>query len=278
MKLMDYIDSSYFSHTLLIVVAITFIVYNPGLPVAVSAQTIAFQNKIASLKPGDNVLIVYMIGASEYAVVGPAAEIVIRDIMIQSVNVAVLSTTPDGPQLMDRFIGLPDAFKIEEMKGKTYGKDYVNIGYLAGGEVMFVSFGNDVQGTAVKDFYGTPIDQLPMMQKMKTYKDINLVVFVIPSPPAGLVRVFSTTFNLPMIGVITGGEYPGALVYFPNQIKGLLNGLKGGGELETLLHKPGACLASTDPVTALLFMNVGLLILGNILFYVKRTKGVKKSG
>lgn len=272
MKIMDFVDSSYFSHTMLIVVALIFYVYTPGFPVQVTPQTRDFVATIDSLEPGSTVLVVYTLSVSDWPVLGPAVEITLRHVMERPLNVMIICTTADGPQILDRFLGSSNQPNIKEMEGREYGEDWVNVGFIPGGEVMYASLGSDIHGTVVTDVQGTPIADVPMMENIKIAEDIDLVIMTSASSTGveGSVRVWGTTFDRTLIGVISGGEYPSALTYYPTMFKGLLNGLKGGGEYETLLKKPGPNLAETDPLTGLLFMNVLLLILGNVLYYAKK--------
>jgi len=272
MKLAEVIDNSYFSHALLILVTLFFIVSPLGLPVITTTQSVAFYDQIEATEPGSNALILYDVSAAMYPSVGVPTEPMFRHIMEHGLNVIVLCGGPDGPVLLESFLGTPGENKIEEMEGKEYGVDWVNLGYIAGGETMYVSFGSDVHGTVVKDYYGTPVEDIELLENVKSADDFDIVIFCQAGSTAidATVRVFSSTYDKTLIGAVGSSQYTATLVYYPDLVSGLLNGVKGGGEYESILNKPGPNLAGSDPLTGLMFLNVGLIILGNIFYYMKK--------
>jgi hypothetical protein len=262
---------------MLVFIAVLFIVRPLGLPVVVSEQTKSFIDVIESLKPGSNILIQYDVTVAMYPSTGIPTEIMLRHVMEHPFNVMIVSGGPEGPKLLEQFLGGKGNYNIQEMKGRVYGQDHVYLGYIAGGETMYVSLGSNVHGTVVKDYYGTPIDDLPMMNKINTYKDIDLVIICEAGSDQidGSVRVWATTYGRKLIADIGSSQYTATLVYYPQLVKGIINGVKGGAEYEYSKGKPGPNIAGSDPLTGLLFLNVGLIILGNILYYSKK-RGIIK--
>jgi len=60
--------------------------------------------------------------------------------------------------------------------GAEYGEDYVYLGYIAGGETAIAALANDIKGVIAVDYYGTSIDQLPLMKYIGNANDIQLVL------------------------------------------------------------------------------------------------------
>ena len=67
---------------------------------------------------------------------------------------------------------------MAEENGKVYGEDYVYLGYRPYPATVILSMGQDFRQSFPIDFYGTPLDSLPMMQGIRNYRNVELVLSI----------------------------------------------------------------------------------------------------
>ncbi|NIN63704.1 MAG: hypothetical protein GTO63_03115, partial [Anaerolineae bacterium] len=136
--------------------------------------------------------------------------------------------------------------KYIDKHGKEYGEDYVNLGFFAGAEAAMASFASDIPGLVKTDYYGTPIGQLKVMEGLSNLNDVGLFICLWSGTPgwSEYLRQWYTPYEIPVVGGTLGIVGPGAQPYVAaGQLKGLVVGLRGGGEYEKLIGKPGEATA-----------------------------------
>jgi hypothetical protein len=163
-----------------------------------------------------------------------------------------------------------------------YGIDYVNLGQvLSMTEAGFAAFARDAGWCGVTtDFYGTPLDEIPITQETKGWEidDFDMVVLI-----AGAVYSVSQQMgqwlpyfpeqktNIMMIG------YPMILpiwmpYYKAGNVLGITNGLRGAAEYEMKMIAEGKTLIAAYAVQSIGPYSTGhlyvviLLILGNFSY------------
>ncbi len=172
-----------------------------------------------------------------------------------------------GPLLAEKTITYIDT------KGKEYGDDYVNIGFFAGAEAAMASFASDIPGLVKVDYYGTPIDQLSVMDGLMDLNDIDLFICLWSGTPGWgeYLRQWYTPYEIPVIGGTLGINGPGAAPYVAaGQLKGLVVGLRGGAEYEKLINKPGEAISGMDAITTSHLLVIAFVIFGNIGYFASR--------
>jgi hypothetical protein len=158
---------------------------------------------------------------------------------------------------------------------KVYGIDYVHLGYVAGFESAFAAFCRDVRGTVSVDYYGTPIDNLPIMEGFKSARDVDLWIQVGPPLFTPAIRQFAIPFNKGKNLVAIGFE--GYLsTYIPYMEAGqLLSGMQGSQDgivYEMLIGKPFIATAQYRGGNLLMFMAMAIIIAGNIVYFMGKRR------
>jgi hypothetical protein len=159
--------------------------------------------------------------------------------------------------------------------GKIYGVDYVNLGYYPGREQSVVTFGEDVHAMVKFDYFGTPIDELPLMDSLHSAKDFSLVISLTGGEifPEVYLRQWKTKYNIKVTGGATSMIYPTLLGYVASgQLSGYLASSRGAAEYELLLNKPGSAIVAMDSQSIGHFIMIGTIILCNIGFIVSKLK------
>jgi hypothetical protein len=161
------------------------------------------------------------------------------------------------------------------------GVDYVFLGYIPGAGAVILSMGEDIKGTFERDYYGVRLDSLPMLDNVRNYDDIPLVVDISGSSIPILWVLYAGARYGQQVGV--GTTAVSAAQYYPflqtGQFVGMLGGLKGAAEYEELNEREGiqqarkrATIGMGSQSIAHILMIV-LIILGNIGYFLSRRKG-----
>ena len=156
------------------------------------------------------------------------------------------------------------------------GVDWVHLGYVAGGEAGVGSLVNDIRATITSDYYGTPIDDIPLLEGVNDASSFSAVLWwggSEGSMPYG-IRQISVPFGIPITGMSTTNEVPNFSPYISaGQLQGIFGGVRGSAEYEYLMRLPGPALgqAMATNFGGLLWMI--LVILGNVFYFIQRTRG-----
>jgi hypothetical protein len=161
-----------------------------------------------------------------------------------------------------------------EFSKVTYGEDYVFLGFIPGSETGLASLLADIRGTVTVDFYGTPIDELPIMNGVNTATDFDLVFDSETDLTLmdGFVRQVSATYEgVKLAMAASGGQF--LEPYYPDQVQGLMYPLpQAGAEYEILIKSPGnASSQITLLFVASLFFAIG--IGGGSIYRTLRSRG-----
>jgi hypothetical protein len=156
------------------------------------------------------------------------------------------------------------------LSGYTYGVDYVRLGFLPGGETSLASFGRDIHGLVRVDADGKSIDDLPLMQQLKTAKDFDIWLVGSYSPLPFVTQINAPYGSLMVLGC-DSVSYPLMYPYYQSgQVKGLLNGVRGGAEYELLLGYAGQATSIMSVQSFAHVYIIGAMIVGNVIFLTRR--------
>lgn len=171
----------------------------------------------------------------------------------------------------------------KEMPGEkwTYGKDWINLGYRPGGIIMIQGLAKaaDLHEVLKIDANSTPIEDLPLMEKVKTIDDIMMLMEF-----TGLVGVFNSWLQYfqgpPFVYGCTSITIPEAFIYYSSkQIIGFFEGIAGAAWYEVLLteHYPtrSAETVAIRVNTGLSYAHlvvIGFILLGNVGLLIRRIK------
>jgi len=160
----------------------------------------------------------------------------------------------------------------EDFANKVYGEDYVFLGYITGGESAIAQLASNIRSVYPTDHFGTPLDQIPMMQGVNTHEDIEGVL----SSDTGDYGVhFMTQWQaaygskLAEIGIAMNGSTDLPRWQAGNYF-GLSIGSRGGAELEILIGELGEATTAMDSISVSHLLLIFAVILGNIGMVVQR--------
>ena len=194
----------------------------------------------------------------------------VEHLFSRDIKIIAASLWAPGPPLSQRVFE-----DIAPRYGKTYGVDYVNLGFKEGREAVMVSVAEDLRATFPEDYFGTPYDEIPMLEGIENLTDVAMIVNVSAGYPGikEWVQQVATRFSVPVGGGVTAVSGPEMYPYIQSgQLVGLLAGMKGAGEYEQLLEKPGLGLAGMAAQSSVHVAVIVFIILANVFYFIDRRK------
>jgi hypothetical protein len=257
---------------ILVIISMIVPLLNPlGLPIPISPQTSTLFDSLETLQPGDVFVQFVDYSAGSMSFHEPGFIAVTYEAAKKGAKLVMLSSAVEGPLMYDIAINKMKPFLDAE--GYVYGTDYVYLGYTAGAETALAAIASDIKSVFSTDQYGTPINNLPLMQDVNNYADYKMIISYTMGSPESFVRQFNTQYGV--IVHIHCGEMmtPTILPFWASgQITGLLNGGVGAAELEVLVQRPGDAVKLTDVYSFSNLIVFVFLIIGNIGFIMKGRK------
>ncbi len=165
--------------------------------------------------------------------VEPMAVAITRHALLTGHRVVYVSLWPEGNSLIERLAGMiardfPDADE---------GRDWAALGFKSGGEMLVNSLRRDFKAMYPQDRTGAATSGLPALAGIEGLADFGLVAAFSAGVP-GLrewILFGGDVTGVPVAGACTGTGTPQFLAYFPQQIVGLIGGMKGAAEYEAAL-------------------------------------------
>lgn len=242
-----------------------------GLPVDITKPVKDVYDRVDRLTEGSLVVVSCDYDPGSEAELSPATAAFLEHCFRRNLRVYMMGLWPAGPDL-----GNMAMQEIASKYNKVYGVDYVNIGYRPGGPVMLVSLGRDFRDLVRADYAGVPIDSFPLGRAVKSARDIDFVMTLSAGDPGVLhwIIYFNARYGTPIGAATTAIMAPQQYPYLSSgQLVGLLGGLKGAAEYETLVNMKARAVAGMDSQSIVHLLLVVFIVIGNIiLFYQKRKK------
>ena len=261
------VDSRYIALILLAMYAIP--VLTPlAIPVKVSEPVRVVYRRIERLQAGDIVMF-EISGLLRYLPeIEAGTTAIVKHMFSRKARIVFFSFEAEGTafyQILMNDVN-PASF------GAKYGQDYVFLGYIAGGEAAEVAVITDTWAAAPTDYYGTRLEQLPLMQKVHSGADATLLFSVYLDAPEDRVRSYSVKGNFKddraWVGYTGGGNVPVAMPFVnAKQILAVLGGAVNGAEYELISGYPGLGLVNTDIISLTHILMMALILVTNIAFF-----------
>jgi hypothetical protein len=191
-------------------------------------------DKIDSLPAGTKVLLAFDYDPTGEAELQPMANSIVRQLALRKCRLYFIALWPAGQNMIE------DTLKnilIPEYPQYIYGSDYVNLGYKSGNEAVIKVIQTNLRKLYTTDTRGTSIDKIPMMQDLNSLKNFGIIVNISSGYP-GLkewIQFGSDPADLPIVGGCTAVQATIMYPYYPNQLLGILGGIKGAAEYDEAL-------------------------------------------
>ncbi len=205
-----------------------------------------------------------------------AAAPVIDHLMLRGSPLAILSTSPTGSALAERFLQ-----NTQASHNYQYGQQYINLGYLPGGSSGILSFASQPRAAIRTDIEGALVwDSLPL-QGVASLADFAALIVLTDSVETGRAWIEQTGETLgetPLLMVVSAQAEPIIYPYYKSgQIDGLVSGLSGGATYERINGRPGLGRAYWDAFSIGLLLAEILIAIGGMLSLLAALNARQKS-
>lgn len=262
-------------YSLLFIACIIPLLRPIGLPVSVTEQTLIIYNNIEELKTGDVAWITIHWGAAQSAELYPAWKNVVEHILTKPGVKLIIDTFYDtGTMMWESYFPT-----VNVPENKVYGVDYVFLGYYPGGETAIASMSTNIRGLVNVDYYGTPIDELPVMEGINSASDVELKIVTSSgsSNVEAFLRQWVQKAGQPIVVIPTSMLVPGFMPYFPEQFLAIIGGSRLAAEYETILGISGIGKSVLEAVSMMCILLFFFAILGNVVEMAKKSSERKRS-
>jgi hypothetical protein len=238
-----------------------------GFPVQVSEEVRSFHRELDTLQEDDVILMTFDYEGDVMAELDPMSEAVLKHVFPRGVKVVALTTYPGGAGIAERILG-----GAAEAYDKTYGEDYVFLGYNPDWSGTILRLGESFKGTYPTDQYGRKTGEIPLMQEVETYDDVRYIVSIAGSALSEYWAIWAG--GRYGVKVVSGNTAIQAILIYPyyqaRQILGFLGGLKGAAEYEKLIDRPGNGMRGMDAQSVAHALMLVFILIGNIGYFFSR--------
>jgi hypothetical protein len=257
---------------LLVTVAVIIPLIVPThFPIGISPEARGLYNTVDSLPDSSVVMLTFDVYAQALAETEPMARAALHHMFRKNMKVVTVSTIPfGGPSVEERVTR-----DLAKEYGKVYGVDYVNLGYKPNYVSVLKGMGSSIETIFPTDNSGTPLAQLPLMQNVKSYKDMKMVFVIADNGIIDYwISIVHAQYQIPVGAGVTAVMAPKQYAYVASgQLVGLLGGMKGAAEYELLVGKSALAVIGMGIQSLLHLLIIGLILVGNIgYFMVRRAK------
>lgn len=248
-----------------------------GIPVNVMPQTQKLYDAVDEIPPADNPLLISVdFDPAAMPELYPMLLAILRHAFAKDIRVLMLAIWAPGTGMGEMALR-----QVASEYGKVYGRDYVFLGYKAGMTAVMLGMGESIRGVFPTDYYGTPLDSLELMEGVDNYREIPLGISLSAGTPGYLewITYAQSRYGLKVSAGVTAVSAADAYPYLQTgQLTGLLSGLKGASEYETLVERHGhslafkpACQGMDSQSLAHLVIMI-FIILGNLSYFLTRRR------
>ena len=260
---------------LVLAIAVFIPIIKPiGMPIRATETTKVVFNTIENLPENSKVLVSIEYSPSTKPENHPMTISILRHLFRNNHKVFVTCLWPDG-QFMAQ-----DALKqvAEEEFGKVYGEDYVFLGFRPGNEAVIKGIVSNIRKLYTVDVYQTKIDEIPLMDGIKNFKDFAFLFSCSAGYPGTVewVQYAADPTGIPMSSGVTSIQVNEVMPYVQSgQMKGVLAGMPGAAEYEALMGQKGFATSGMDAQSIAHLVIVLFIILGNAAFFIERKRSRK---
>lgn len=240
-------------------------------------------NSIDEMPRGSRILFSFDYDPGGVPEIGPMTTAFVRHSLMKGHRLYFMALWPMGQQLCINEI--ENTIK-KEFPDAVYGRDYVNLGYKAGGAGVIAVIATNIEKLYPADVNNTPLSQIPMMRGVKGLADFDIIASLSAGWPGSKewIQFGTDPLGLKLITGATAANSPLLYPYHPKQLVGLLGGVKGAAEYEAIIRKKFERYADPKlhegiirwgPQTVVHIVIVVFIIFGNIMYFVDRRRRAK---
>jgi len=253
------------------VVVILFLLLPITLPVDVTPESQGVYDTIETLPEGSPIIVALDFDPPSKPELEPMALALIRHCFRKNLKVVAMGLWITGAPLIEQDI---NQVKANGFSDKKYGEDYVNLGVKVGGYVVVNTMARSIRDAFPTDYYQTPLEQLPMMQNIKTLRDVPVVISLSAGDP-GIKDAWVPFAHQRYHCIVAGGCTAVSVSEFSpylqaRQLSGLLGGMRGAAEYEKLVNAKALATKGMNAQSFAHLLIILFIVFGNVAFFLTR--------
>lgn len=258
---------------LMILVVLIPMLLSIPVPLEIGKPVQDAYDAINSLKQGSVIMLSVDYDATSYPECQPMIVAITNHAFQKDLRIILLAHIPTGLPL-----GQVAVEEAAAEHGKEYGIDYVNLGYRPGYTAIMVGMGREIRDFYREDYKSVNVDSLPMMTDVHNYDDIALLVsFAHGYSVEQWIAFAGARYGQEIIGGVTGVVAPDLYPFLQSgQLVGMLGGLKGASEYESLVDKKGLATRGMPAQSTAHILVILLIVVGSIFEFILNVHGRRK--
>ncbi len=247
-----------------------------SLPITPTDEVKAAYDQFEKLDAGDIVLVSFAYGASTAPEMLPMSHAILRHAFRRDLKVVAICLWPEAPGLAQQVLEeIAAEFDLE------YGVDYAFMGYKPGGFSVILNMGQDFRSAFPQDQWGADTGDLDLTRGLRSLRDFALVLDLAAGDSIEFwwIPYGQEKYGFPFVAGCTAVMAPDLYPFLDSgQLGGLLGGLAGAAEYETLIERPGSASKGMSAQSMAHLVIAIFVILGNIAhFAARRTSSEQRS-
>lgn len=242
-------------------------------PAIVFSEVSRAYRVLDTVPEGKTVFISTIFSGSTEAENGEQTKVIVRHLFQKRQPFVMISWDQAGNRLSYEMTS-----RIADEMGMKYGTDWLHLGYrIPNLQTMLRGFGQDFRGTFKTDFHGDSLDKTPLGARLKNAGDFGAVVEITPSATLeSWIAYFCEPYHVPLVycpaAVLAASAYP---FLDTGQVAGMLNGVVGAAQYETLLgrtDKPTSAGAMSLSLSLAHLVILAFILLGNLAYWLEKRR------
>lgn len=243
---------------------------------------------VEGLPAGSRVLLPFDYDPGSEPELQPMADAYVRHCAEKRLQLYFIALWPLGQNMVDATVS---RVLNVEYPSYQYGRDYMNFGYKSGNEGVIAVILTDIKKLYTTDAQGANIDSIPMLAGISNIRGFDLILTASAGYP-GLkewIQYAGTPGNIPVAGGCTAVQAPLLYPYYPEQMVGLMGGIKAAAEYEALLlerypkfrgdkDRFQTALTRMGPQTVTHLVIILFIVIGNIAYQILRRRRRQAQG
>jgi hypothetical protein len=270
--------TSWYLKVSFIILAAAAVIISPRFETAPGEEEKELVEVVRSLPEGSKVLIAVNYGPSARYEIEGAFQLIFRELLSRNIGVIFFTLSEMGVESTS--MGIRESlsgFSFRE-GGAIYGKDYVNLGFFAGGILGAGMVSRSLGSSRSVDVFDNSINDLPIMNGIVSMSDLAAFIEFSAmktdgTPGAAMLDVFSMGKGIPSIAVVTSDMVP---EYLPFRNSERINILIGGSSkmaaLESAFGVKGILTSRHSVASILLVFIMFTIVLSNIKLLIQGRK------
>lgn len=242
-----------------------------NLPIGVPIMTQEFYDYLLDMPEGSKILFMSQLSGFNYGDLAPLCAATLK-LVTSSPNHLKVIMVFQSASAVNFWQIMKNTYEIELPPDREYGVDYVEFGFFIGAERGWATTCDDFRAMFPTDRFGTPVEDLPIMDGIYAASDWDLMLF--PNSWTGLmdyiIRHAYGRYGVKVMIMPAGMCAMSAAAYYPHVSPGMPIGAGGGAQLEKLQGYKSWGTVVADSFSLMSLLTVVLACLQIIGDYVER--------